>query len=385
MANIYGSIAADDTITSILVANGGSILQFPIEDLTLFVDSLYAAHNKLLSEHLGMFVSFTGKRLWNYRGNTNSGGFEKIAEGGLPAMQRNSYSEQIQGIPMEAYGKALGWTREAFLMMSPEQWRAEHIATLNHDTKNVINRVQDAIFIPTNLTFVDYRTDWFSLPVKAFANGDSFLYPSGAQGSTFSNHSHYLGRIGGSWAAADMDAAQNTLLEHYPNATIRHLISRSNISTMTGVTGYTKYEVERVHVSTTDRYSTTKLTSYQDNYKDMRDIGEYNGAVVSALWWVPQNYMITIIESDDVNHKPLLFRYRGGDETMGSTLPTIYLPNGGGEEPGMGSLRVVKTTDSILNAVRVEREFGVAANERLSLCVSKMDNATYSAPSSYGV
>lgn len=381
---IFGSLYSDDTLKAIEVAAGGNLLQFDIEDLTRYINSLYLAHNSLLQDNLSRFVGFSNRRLWNARGNNNHGEFQIVGETGTVAMQKNSYTSQQMGVGMDAFQRKIGWTREAFLMMTPQQFRAENAAILDSDVRNVINKLRYAIFTGTNSTVYDYRTDDLALSQKAFANGDGFFYPTGAQGDSFSTHNHYLGRIGGALANADFDAAQNHLLEHYPNATIYHLVPRGLKSTVKALSEFNKYETVNVRPSQTDRFALGQTTSYKNNYADIDTFGEFNGAEVSACWWLPANYILTLIANPgDLEEMPLRFRTRGGSEEMGSTLPELYLPNGGGPTPGLGSLRVIQESETIFNATTVEREFGIAANNRLAVVITYTGGTSYVAPTGY--
>lgn len=348
----YGTLSISDLLatTTQSIAQGGPGYEQAIWQT--FARSL-ASHNRIMNELLGEFVERTTERLVGV-GGVSTMQMDDIDEYGTPHVQKVAPGENM-GFPMRLSGIALQWTRTYFQAATPADIAGQMIAAQDADRLRVTRDIKRAIFTATNTSFVDVRTkDKPTLPVKALANADGMSVPVGPNGETFTagSHTHYLGTA--SLTAADLQSLVTTVAEHYTGNDVRIVINSAQEAAVRALSGFTAFVDARVIQSQTTVYARGMYDLFQYNN---RDIGIFNGAVVSVRPWAIANYIVAYNRL-----APVVLAMRERSEGSGDFVMTY------------------EDEDHPLRGKGFEREFGIAPRNRWGMAVLYTSNATYASP-----
>lgn len=351
----YGTLATIDTLAS----TQQTVAQFGEDNAFQAIDAARQAHNARMREMMGALAEVTTERLRRY-GGPDAMTFDEIDEFGTPDAQKVTAGSNV-GFPLRMYGRSVQWTRKYLQNATVSELTAQFTAAQDADIRNVDLAIRRAIFLPTNVSFVDRLIDQVVLPVKALVNADSAPLPLAPDGSTFNaaTHTHYLARAGGSVVAADIDALINTVAEHYAVGQVMVYINRDFETTMRGFTAAGQF-VGYQPVQVIPAENTVRATANLDTRQLYnRAIGTWgnSGAEIWVKPWIPSGYAFAWVMGGP---KPLAFRER----TAGSgDLELLY-------EDEIHPLR----------ARGIGREFGMGAYNRTNGAVLYLGGTTYTAP-----
>lgn len=307
------------------------------------------AHNALVDDMVAPLVETTTDRIRRY-GTDARMQMVKIDEYTRADVQKAKPAGVDIGFPLDGFQIALQWTRRFLQVSTPGDLAITMIAAQRADIGNVRAQVQTALFKPTNnLTYVDRMIDNVTLPVRALLNADGAAIPEDEFGTTWNGatHQHYLGTA--SFAAADVNAVLDTVIEHGVGGEMVLYINRAQEAAIRGFANFTEYTQPLINPgpgSTEDQAVGGPLRPFDLNN---RPIGVWNGnTVVWVKSWIPAGYVLAL--DTDPGRKVLARRRREG-----VNLDTLAL--------------VANDEDYPLRAQTMEREFGVGVWARENAAV----------------
>ncbi len=386
---MYGSTVTNDTIAAMEAAD--TITNYSPEETTAILDHLILTHEIQVREQMSWFVTFSPVREW--QGAATAGSTlndQERTEGGRAPLQKNTYDSQTAGIGLRAFETATGWTYESYLMTSGGEYIRAIRDHIYRDVLRLQKALRVAFYTPTNTTVTDHLLDGRTLYVKALANGDSWAYPPDQFGNAVATHNHYLGYLSGAFAVTDLNRAQNHLSEHFPGWKVIHIFNKAQETTVRAFVGVTGAQFEGVKLGAdTTTLVGIKAISFDDFMAENYCFGRYQGCELWVKPWAYANYMITMIVPRKEEEKVLRYRYRGGNATLGGSLPfaktigvykqnDLMIPAPGVLRPAMG-----EDGEYPKDAYKIayfEREFGMGAQNRLGAVVTYLAANTYTAP-----
>lgn len=300
MATAYGTYNLQD-----LLAAQVPVIAFGEDNAFQAIQDALNAHNRITNEIISDLADTTTDQLRRY-GGPNSMQMVAVDEWGVADAQKLTAGSNI-GFPLRGYQITLQWTRWALEQMMTNELAVQFTAAQDADVKNLQLLVKQAIFTPTNATFIDKLVNGLQLPVKAFLNADGAPIPLGPNGEVFngSTHTHYLGvATGGTPLVAEVQALIETVIEHYAVGQPYLFINRAQEATVRAFTGFQAYYDNRVTVATTITRGDAGLNPIA-LYN--RAIGILDGAEVWTKPWIPASYMFAYMNN---GMKPLVLRER---------------------------------------------------------------------------
>ncbi len=352
----YGTNAALDTLASL---NNTLVADIGEDTVWREIQRALEIHNGITNEMMGEFVERSTDQLRRY-GGTDSMAMDELDEFGRADAQKITAGATV-GFPLRKYGLSVQWTRTYLLEAMASEIVANATAAMDADVKAIQREVKRAIFLPTNVTFLDRLVANLSLPVKRLVNADSQAIPQGPNGEAFtaSSHTHYLYTASTSIAAADLTALVLAVAEHVNSGQVVVNINAAQETAVRALTGFTAITPTFVTPATSaaaivQQYDTTSLGD--------RLIGYYGGnyAEVHVKPWVPAGYLHAWIRGGPT---PLVMRTR---------------------RAGSGNLELVYEDETHpLRARGWEREFGVGVWNRTNgaaLYIDTVGAAAYEAP-----
>lgn len=318
------------------------------------------AHNAIVNDMVSPLVEVTTDRIRRY-GASATVSFIEIDEYTRADAQKATLSGTDIGFPLRGFQISRQWTRRFFLRATPADLAIDLIAIQDDDIQNVRRQVQRALFTPTNnLTYKDRMIDNVTLPVRALLNADGAAIPDDAFGNTFNggSHTHYLGT--GSLAAADINAAIDTVAEHGVGGDMMLYINRAQEAAVSGFGNFTAYNQPLLTIGPGETDPQAVGGPIRPWDVNNRPIGVWNGNVV--VWvkpWVPASYILVL--DTDPSRKVLARRQRAG--------------------VNLDQLSMVANDENYpLRADTFEREFGIGVWARENAAVLYTGNSTYAAP-----
>lgn len=319
-------------ISTLLATRFQSAASFGLDTIQQVLAADVAAHNAIVQEMVGGMCEVTSDRQRRY-GTSSSGEMVEVDEYGRAQTQVDRPGATV-GFPLRLFQYNLGWTAKWFETHTPADMATAVQAAQKAHLRRVQTEIKRAVYLSANYTFNDFLVDRVDLAVKRFVNADSAGIPDGPNGENFdgSSHTHY-DAINGLTADATK-AIINDVIEHGHGNSVKLAISRTDETTVRGLSGFTAYPDPRIIYRASDTPGTTLDISRLDN----RAIGILGGAEVWVKPWAIANYLFAWDDGDP--NKPLAFRQR--------------------EQQTLQGLRIASTLDTHpLYAQYMEAEFGV--------------------------
>lgn len=346
-----GTISVADLLATTNNASAADIGEDDV--LQAFEDSL-EAHNQLINELVDGLTERTTDQLRG-AGALERMTMQEVDEFGTARAQKVTAGANL-GFPLKLKGLSVQWTRTSLKNQTAREMATQLRAAEEADLREVIADVKRAIYTPTNSSFTDRLVNGIVIPVKAFANADGFPLPVGPNGETFDSatEDHYIGEA--SLTAAFLSAAINTVAKKYARNDIAVYVNQAQEAAVRALAGFIAYVDARVRISA--NVDTIPAPSLDNNDRNDRAIGYFDGAevLVKNTLALP-NYLVI---HNRAARKPLAFRERS---------------------PGSGNLALAFEDElHPLRARGIEREYGIAVQERGAMAVLYILNATYAAP-----
>lgn len=283
----YGTHAVIDTLASI---NNTNVAAYGEDRVFAEIQAALDAHNRMTDEMLGDFVERSTDRQRRY-GGTDSMAMDELDEYGRADAQKITAGATV-GFPLRKYGLSLQWTRNYLREATPAELAAATIAAMDADVKAIQREVKRALFLSTNVTFVDRLVDGISLAVKRLVNADSQPIPLGPNGESFTaaSHTHYLYTAGVSLAAADLTALVLAIREHAASGQVVVNINAAQEAAVRALTGFQAITPVFVTPATS---AAAVVEAYDTGNIGDRKIG-YFGPNYAEVWvkpWVPAGYL----------------------------------------------------------------------------------------------
>jgi hypothetical protein len=288
------------------------------EDITWqAIQETLAIHNAQMGEIYGDFALPTTDETDRY-GGTDTMVMEDMDELAVPRAQKVTAGQTV-GFPLNAAGAALQWSEMWFRKHTLGELAAQVDAMMDADRNRVIRDMKRALFYSSNYTHTDHLARGVDIPVKRLVNADSAPIPPGPNGEAFtaSTHTHYIARVS-TFAATDLDAAINTVKEHYATGEILVLINQAQEAAVRAFTGFVAYlDARLVGANNATQPAAGAPTLDPVNFYN-RAIGLYNGAEIWVKPWIPANYLFAY---NAMAPKSLRYRY---DPAYGDGLQLIF-------------------------------------------------------------
>jgi hypothetical protein len=342
-------------MASLLAQRFVSAAKFGLNTIADVLAADRATHNSIVRDMVSSFIDVTTDAL-RVSGSSVTGRMIRADEYTRAPTQRDLPGQTV-GFPMDRYQFALGWTSEWLKRKTPADLAIAQQQAQIAELLALRGAIQNAIYTPTNSTFVDYLVNNVSLPVKAFYNADGFLIPDGPNGQTFNGatHTHYTAAA--SLLAANITALVATVQEHNFRAKPVIVISTTDEAAFRALTGFTAYVDSRLTLG----MPTTLLPADRLDVflLDNRAIGIFGAAEVWVKPWAIAGYA---------------FAYDAGSQLRA----LAYRQEVDGDLQG---LRLKETLDiAPLHAEYMETIFGIGVWNRGNGAVHQFTNATYVAP-----
>lgn len=395
----FGTLDRNNTLDALRVFNG-TVIDYDRDLLTTQIAMILQAQNSLTAEQLSMFAEVSPERFIR-QGAQATMAMEDVDFNGIPSAQKIFVTGSEQGWPLRRKAIGLQWSSEVLRAMPMSIFATQIAALLTADQVQVAKSLRNAIFYPTNRTFIDRATDSYALPLKALLNADSVQPPPNAYGTVFAGatHTHYMYPTSGNgdtitansttaWnnnaSVADKanllgEVLQN-LREHYTQGSAVILCStteapyfttRVNTSIIPGFAAL-EYNTSIIEQSITRDRASMALGSYDFQNTYNRFLGVFDGAEVWVKPWMPAGYLFAY---DPMQPKPVQIRIPK-NQTPGTSVA-------GQNSLGGGDLRLVLEYDQFpLMAQAMVRDYGMAASsERWNGVAVYLNSASaYTAP-----
>jgi hypothetical protein len=342
-------------LADLLRAKNPNIIEFGEQRAFDYIAAQMAAYEAITREMLGFYVEYTTERIQGY-GGVDSMVMVKTGEYGRAAPQKVTAGANL-GFPLNRSQLSLQWTRDWMEMNTPAELAAQYMAAQQADTVEIQNDIKNALMGSANYSFIDHLTDRYSLPVKRLANADGVTLPIGPNGETFNGatHTHYLAVA--ALDAASMNAAINTVIEHYKTGVPYVLINSAQETALTALNAANQF----IGIQPVQYVQPTNVVVARGNLDTLqiynRMIG-YWGRQAAPVWvkpWVPANYIIVLMTG--IARKVLAFRERRG---------------------GSGNLRIVADNEQFpLRAQTMQREFGIGVQDRVGAAILYVGGGSY--------
>lgn len=345
----FGTVALAD----LLAATSQSVIELGEDRVFAMVTAALEAQNAIMRD-LVPFAETTTDRRRRY-GAADDMTFDLVDEFGRADAQKIAAGADVN-FPMYKWQRSVQWTRDALRRMTGAEMAAQIQALQQGDIRAQIADFKRAIFTPTNRTILDRHRDGVSLAVKALVNADSAPIPLGPNGETFNagTHTHYLGT--GSFAASDLSALVDTVVEHHPTGQPMLYINKAQEAAVRGFTGFYQYldaRVSRGGGATSDVAAGSLDLMNPNN----RAIGIFGAAEVWVKPWMPASYVFAWVQ--------------GAPPPLARRVDPVT----------NGDLEMAADNEAFpLRARTFERMFGYGAWNRTNGAVLYTANATYAAP-----
>ena len=344
------------TLADLLEVRQASVVEYGIDTITEIIQRDLANHNREVDDLLLMFTETTSD-MQRATGTSVSGGFRNLSEWARDEAQKVAPGDKV-GFPMEKYGRAVGWTHDFFVMSTVQDLAVQYDTILTEDLTNIRNLIRDAIYKPTNRTFLDrFVHKGFELTVKAFLNADGAPIPNGPNNEVFdgASHTHYLANA--TLTNAKLKETVNTVVEHGNGEGVKVIINVADEEAVSALSGFKAREDPRLIIADDRDYVRDALDTTRVND---RAIGLFGAAEVWVKPWAYQNYAAVVATGGGIE-KPLVQRVHPVE--------------------GMRGLRMAFTYDTHpLYADAFERYLGLGAWNRSATAVLQFNNATYQDP-----
>jgi len=344
----YGTLSVSD----LLATTQQSVAEVGEQQVFQAINDALVFHNSLVAEKLGTLVERSTDRQRRY-GGPAAMSMDFVDEFGRADAQKIGAGITV-GFPLRLAEVSIQWTRKYMQNNSPAELTAQFQAAQDADAKILEKSIKQALFTPTNSTFIDRLVDNVSLAVKALLNADGADIPLGPNGDvTFdpATHSHY--NTSAALDVAAMNALIDDVVEHHATGAAQVYINIAQEATVRALTGFVAYLDPRIipaQSTTTARGTLNMLMPHN------RAIGVFGSAEVWVKPWVPATY---------------LFAY-----VAGAPSPLVMR-----ERPGSGGLVIAAEDENYpLRARTMEREFGVGVFERTNGACLQITAGAYSAP-----
>src|SRR6266704_1004536 len=225
----YGTLQMLDT----LAANRTFIANYGEDNAYRAIQAFLDAHNEIVGMMLDDLVETTTDRLRRY-GGVDTMTMIEGDEFSTPDVQKVLPGVNV-GFPLRLFQLGLQWTTKYFQTHTVAELAGQVNAAMTADARRIQSELKRAIFTPTNNTaYIDRLVDNLNLPIRALLNADGTQIPADPFGNTFNpaTHTHYLGAA--AWAAADLTALINTVLEHYNEGGIKVYINQAQEAAVRG-------------------------------------------------------------------------------------------------------------------------------------------------------
>lgn len=345
---IYGTLSVSD----LLASTQQSVAAVGEQQVFATLADDLAVHNARVAQMLASLAETSTDRQRRY-GGPDAMTMEEIDEFGTPDAQKVAAGDTV-GFPLRLAGISVQWTRKYLQNHTPAELAAQYTAIKAADIKRLERDIKRALFTPTNSTFIDRLVDNVSLAVKALVNADGASIPLGPEGDSFSGatHTHYLATA--AFAASDLTALVDTVLEHHRIGQVMVYINKAQEAAVRAFTGFSAYLDARLLPATNVNQARGTLDMLNPTN---RAIGIFGPAEVWVKPWIPANYLFAWVANAP---QPLVMRIR---DTASAGL-TIGAEN----------------ESHPLRAQTMEREYGIGVWTRTNGAVLYTGGGAYTAP-----
>lgn len=387
----FGTLALAD----LLARSSQSILDYGEANLLRDIQTALDAHNADVTMQLNdIGVSTTTERIRPYGIAAGARGrMHRIDEFGAVDVQKVKPSLQTDnlGFPLYRLQYAMGFTRDYFETRSPRDAALQVQGAMEADLDMIEYELKNAFFNPANdLTYYDVLVDDLQIPIRRLHNADSTLIlPRGTKTFNGATHNHYLARAGGSVADADVTAAVDTVIEHGVTGPVEIWINLANEPAISALASFYEFDPVELYIpnlvagTQIPRSGQQQIITVNPDNPENRAIGRWRAVyTVRTKPWVPAGYVLVV----DAGRNPLAWRSRATTYPAQGTAAGLNggIPAGVGSATGdspRSRLRLVANHDHFpLRAEWMEREFGMAVQDRSAAAVLYIGNTSYVMP-----
>lgn len=280
-----------------------SVFDFGFDTILAVLQRDLAAHNIIVNTLIAEMCEVTVDRQRIY-GSSANGEMLEADEYDRGVAERNTGGSTV-AFPLRKFTKAVGWTRDYMLTMTPGDLAESVIGVQSAHVRAVQRQIRRAIFTNTNTVFREtFVPPMADLNVRALANADGLAIPNGPNGETFdgATHTHYDFLNGAAPTQAAALALIDDVVEHGHGSMVKLAIPRAAEAVVRGFANFTPYADPRIALLSADAPNARLDISRVDN----RAIGILGAAEVWVKSWVPAGYLVVYDAGEST--KPLCFR-----------------------------------------------------------------------------
>lgn len=335
---------------------------FGQEELGRRFNEALAVHNETVQEIVGDFAFVHDVPQLAYGVAETGVEMQEVDEFGSADASAASGAGNV-GFPLRDYLTAVQWTRLYLQTHSVADLARQVDDRASADLRNMHRQFRRSLFNSVNnLTYVDRHATGLTLQLRAMLNADGGGVPNGPNGETFdgATHTHYLATA--SLVTANLQSAISTVAEHGVAGEVRVYINRAQEATIRGMTPqFQPFLLSGINPGLSASYAEGGTLDYRD--PNNRDIGNFEGAIVSVKPWIPANYILVFDTGAGGTDKILGIRTRSGGLT------------------GLGAFGIRAEHEHYpLQARQMGREFGVSVFQRHKGAVLYTGGGTYVVP-----
>lgn len=356
----FGTLSLSDTLGALQTAEDQKISKYDPQTLYNIIKAYIDAHNKLWDDLESELVLPTNARQSTW-GGYDSVQMQRGDQYSRPDAQKMAVSPVAMGYPI--YLSQVAYQVTQLFMETKSLGDLDKVvnAAVDADRRDRLNTLRRTVFNPTNnLTYTDRLEDFYPLQIRTFLNADSTVIPPDQYGNTFdpATHTHFLANSG--LTANVAKSAINTVKEHYTEGEMVVYISPTDEDTFTALTGFKGYVDPRITPTITADQALQFRLDIFNTYN--RRIGIFGAAEVWTKPWIPSNYLFAFNKSAP---KPIWLRTRNAQR---------------------GNLRIAAQIPLYpLEATFMEREYGMAVNERTNGACLYFGGGSYTPPAEWNV
>lgn len=300
MTKFVGTYSLEDLLAQRFVPAS----EFGFDNISRAIQAHLDWLNAQVSDQMGM-IAETSSDVRRVYGASENMQMAEVDELGVARTQKDTQGAEVD-FPLRKFSISTGWTADFIARATPADLAQKALDISSAYVTRLRQELAAALFNNSNYSFVDWLGDGTTLAIKKLANADSMPIPNAPDGTTFAGtHQHYIGTVGASLAAGDIDAVIALVTEH-GLTNVQLLINQADVATLTNLASTKFTALTLAVVAVPGRTSGTVQTQVVTEDPANKLVGYWAGYPVLTRSWVPDNYYLANAVAAPM--KPILHR-----------------------------------------------------------------------------
>lgn len=300
MAKTVGTYSLADLLAQRFVPAS----QFGFDNIARAIQAHLDWLNAQVADQMGM-IAESSSDVRRVYGASESMQMAEVDELGVARTQKDTQGAEID-FPLRKFSISTGWTADFIARATPADLAQKALDVTTAYVTRLRQELAAALFNKANYSFVDWLGDGTTLAIKKLCNADSMPIPNAPDGTSFAGtHQHYVGTVGASLAAADIDAVIALVAEH-GLTNVQLLINQANVATLTNLASTKFTALTLAVVAVPGRTSGTVETQVVTDDPANKLVGYWAGYPVLTRSWVPSGFYLA--NAVNAPMRPILHR-----------------------------------------------------------------------------